>query len=121
MTQTNHINDKTLERYVAGQLSPSAAEVILSHLETCDHCIERVEELWAVADIGAAVPKASEKLDTEKTAEMEDLLVNRIHRSNLGGKLVEVGLSGFLDVMLALLRPLFGVPPKKRVRGEGYD
>ena len=120
MTNT-HIDEKTLERYVAGQLSPAAAEVVLSHLEACDACIDRVELLWAQADMGAATPDAAEEPSQEAAVQMERLLTNRIHRSNLGGKLVEVGLSGFLDVVVALLRPLFGVPTKKRVRGEGYD
>ena len=122
MTQkTNHIDEKTLERYVAGQLSAAAADVVLSHLEACDACLERVEALWATTDIGAAVAEADEEPDHSQKDRMEHLLVNRIHRSNLGGKLVEVGLGGFLDVVMALLRPLFGAPPKKRVRGEGYD
>ncbi|MEM7119459.1 MAG: zf-HC2 domain-containing protein [Chloroflexota bacterium] len=122
MTQkTNHIDERTLERYVAGQLSAAAADVVLSHLEACDDCLERVEALWATTDIGAAVAEATEEPNRSQKDKMEHLIVNRIHRSNLGGKLVEVGLGGFLDVVMALLRPLFGAPPKKRVRGEGYD
>lgn len=121
MTNNNHIDKRTLERYVAGQLSAAASEIVILHLETCDACIDYVETLWAATDIKVAIPSESEGPDIDKTNELERRLIGQVHRSNLGGTLVQIGLGGFLDVFLALLRPLMGVPTKKRVRGEGYD
>lgn len=120
-TQANHhIDEQTLERYVAGQLSSPSADVVLAHLEHCDICLERVEQLWAQERVGPA--KAEHVLLTAVSPKhREHRLINRIHRSNMSGKLIEIGFSGFLDVVLALLRPLTGTPPKRKARGEGYD
>lgn len=120
-TQTNnHIDEPTLERYIAGRLSSAAADVVIAHLEQCDSCLEQVEQLWAQAQLGPA--RAETSLVTAVSPNhRERRLLNRINRSNMGGKLIEMGFSGFLDVVLALLRPLTGAPAKKKARGEGYD
>ena len=122
MTQQhkNHLDEQTLERYVAGQLGHAAADVVLAHLEHCDVCLERVEQLWAADKVGPA--KAEGVLLTAVSPKhRERRLFNRINRSNMSGKLIEIGFSGFFDVVLALLRPLTGTPPKRKARGEGYD
>ncbi|MCA9965593.1 MAG: hypothetical protein KC423_15165 [Anaerolineales bacterium] len=116
----NHIDEQTLKKYVAGQLSSAAADGVLAHLEHCDICLEQVEQLWAQDKVGPA--KAEKSLLTAVSPKhRERRLINRIHRSNMSGKLVEIGFSGFFDVVLALLRPLTGTPPKRKARGEGYD
>lgn len=116
----NHIDAQTLEQYVTGRLSNAAADGVLTHLEHCDVCLEQVEQLWAQSKLGPA--KAANSLITAVSPKhRERRLINRIHRSNMSGKLIEIGFSGFLDVVLALLRPLTGTPPKRKARGEGYD
>lgn len=114
---SNHLDEQTVQRYVMGQLSQPAMEAVLHHLEQCDQCLERVEQLWGSERVGLAV--ASEREETAVSSQQrEQRLVNRIHRSNLGGTVVEVSLNGFLDVIIALLRPILGTPVKKRARGE---
>lgn len=117
---SNHIDEQTLKRHVAGQLSQAATDVVLTHLGQCDNCLERAEQLWQQAPLGPARPTEAEETAVSPK-QREHRLINQINRSNLGGKLVEIGFSGFFDVVLALLRPFSGSPAKKKARGEGYD
>ena len=111
---THHPNN--LDDFVAGNLDEAETNHIIEHIGQCDHCLQRVDTLWA-----ATSPSTSDTvpdLDTTTARRLESRLFRQLHVSELAGRSVWLGTSGLLDTYLtmlpgamktglAMLRPLF--------------
>lgn len=114
-----HLSDATIEQFVAGELSEAEEEAALFHMADCDECMARADALWQTQPTAVALDHAIQ-LDEDKARQMESKLVRRINRSNLGNSVVQFGIGGFSNVMLAMIRPFLS-QNKSRRKGEDHD
>ncbi len=101
--------DSLLASFVAGILSPTDAEQVLLHLETCERCLSLTEQMWEttplVGTLAAAADETTE-IEQERARRIEARVMNQIHRSDVAGRALWLGTQGFAQVSFALLRPL---------------
>jgi anti-sigma factor RsiW len=99
------IHPTNLDQFVAGTLSEDQNTAILMHLAVCDKCADDVEAMWEEHYLYSTTN--SPPILEEKTAKrLEKSVLQRVHRSELGGELVRLSTRGALAVFTALLRPL---------------
>lgn len=75
MTKTNHpIDNQQIQAYLDGDLEPSQANTILSHLETCSSCREELAHLQALQTHLMKLPefKLSRDLSKQVVAQLKD-------------------------------------------------
>ncbi len=122
---------QNLLAFVNGQLSETETTTILSHLAQCDQCLATVDQLWAEHPVGLA-SRAVPELDPIAAKRLENRLVKRIHRSDLGGRVVWLGTVGLmnthlvmfgpmLETYLTLLSLLFSSKPYTKTKKEDVD
>lgn len=95
-----------LKRFVAGELDADDVGRILTYLAQDDDALEMVDELWQ--EISLTPPGNNDDvpvLDNATTQEVERLLFDRIHRSDLTGDVLRLGTQAASAVYWALLRP----------------
>lgn len=114
-----HLDETQIARFVSGELNDAEMEAVLEHVVECDACMERADAAWQKQPVGAALRSAGH-MDADKALQMEQKLLRRINRSNLGGAMVGFGVGGFSSVLLALVRPFLTRrnPPHK---GTDHD
>lgn len=101
--------DPLLSQFVAGTLSETETEQVLSHLETCERCLTVTEQLWETTPLLgtlAATGDQSAEMEQERAQRIEQRVLNQIHRSDVAGRALWLGTQGFAHVSFALLRPL---------------
>lgn len=102
---SQHVDSNTLKRFVAGRLEEAEAEHIVVHLSECDRCLALADELWSTQPAGTAVVPPPDP-DPDVAQRIERKITKRIHFSNLSGEIIRLGTRGFIDVALAIVRPL---------------
>lgn len=101
--------ENLLESFVAGTLTRDETELVLAHLETCDHCLQITEQFWEAISWRESLASAAttdEMLEEERARRIEQRVINQIHRTNIAGRALWLGTEGFVQVSFALLRPL---------------
>lgn len=97
----NEIDTEQLKKFVDGQLDATETEKVLNLLANSDEALEHVDRLW-----DAQYTQLSAKNITPQTAKkIEGRLMRQINRSNLGAAVAKMGIQGFAEVLLALVRP----------------
>lgn len=114
-----HIDVQTLRRFVAGSLDNEATNRVMAHLAECDACLEMVDQLWTEKPT-TTVSKVAD-LDRRTARSIERRLLKRINRSNLGGTMVNFGIGGFANVLLAIIRPFLAKTQTNSTLGEHDD
>jgi anti-sigma factor RsiW len=95
-----------LKRFVEGELDADETERMLTYLAQDDEALDVVDELWqeisfASIDEDGQVPE----LDDATAQEVERLLFDRIHRTDLTGDVLRLSTQAASAVYWALLRP----------------
>ena len=105
----NHLGPEQVVAYINFSLDDEEERRIISHLGECDMCLSQVEAQWE--NHSRSVPDLPDKT-------IESRLLQSIHRSNLAGSLVRLGVRGFLGAMLGLVAPLITpiskIPARKK-------
>ena len=115
------LSPELLKKFVAGQLTDAEMEEVLIHLSEDEESLNNIEDLWQSEPMAQAVSIASE-IDPKSATRIKRKVIKRIHRSDLSGQVVQLGVRGFMDVTMAMLRPLLGGRREKLYREEAkYD
>ncbi len=103
-SNTRHPALEELKSVMAGRLNASEVESVLSHLDTCESCFEKVEQQWTlISPVGGGETLG---LDPETARKVEQRLLNDIRRSHLANHAVVFCSKGILLVLLGLLKPM---------------
>ena len=94
---SKHLSTEEIQSYIQFELSEPENERIIAHLSECDTCLSLVDEKWM---------ESSQPDPVLPSAKLEKRLMNNIHRSNLAGNFILLGLNGFLNSMIGILAPL---------------
>jgi|GEM_PF-6398134 len=115
-----HPDLPTLRKFVNGSLDSATTNQVMQHMAECDACLETVDRLWTEKPVAAAVSPVI-NLDKHTARTIERKLLKRINRSNLGGTVVNFGIGGFANVLLAVIRPFLGSVQHNHTTGENDD
>lgn len=115
-----HPDLPTLLQFVNGTLDGATTNQVMQHMAECDACLETVDRLWAEKPSALAV-SADLDLDRQTARKIERKLLKRINRSNLGGSVVNFGIGGFANVLLAVIRPFLGGIQHNHTTGNNND
>jgi anti-sigma factor RsiW len=115
-----HPDLPALRQFVNGTLDSATTIEVMQHMAECDACLEIVDRLWAEKPSALAV-SADLDLDKQTARKIERKLLKRINRSNLGGSIVNFGIGGFANVLLAVIRPFLGSVQHNHTTGNNND
>ncbi len=96
-----------LADFVEGRLSETDNLAVIEHLASCESCEAEVERLWRRSEPGRALPQVPDA-QAVSTDRVESSLFRRIRRTDLGGQVIQLSTQGFLDLIVALVRPFMG-------------
>ena len=102
---------ETLLAFVTGSLNEAETEQILAHLAESEACLAVVDELWSehfasVSDVDNQVPDEDLTDGAGRSQRIQARLFKQIHRTDLAGDALRLGVEGFGKVLAAFLRPL---------------
>jgi len=105
MTGVEHPDADRLRRFLRGLLEEEDAGGLLSHVESCGHCLDLAEKIWAdESPLGEG--REAPLLDEATSDRLEKGLFRRIHFTRLLEDVTVFGVRGLLFVPLKLLDPL---------------
>ncbi len=100
---SEHPSPERLEELVQGVLGRREREATIEHLGECEVCMQVADGLW----LGArAIDEEMPSMGDESRSKIEDQLFRRIRVAAVGNELAWLATGGFLNTILALLRPL---------------
>lgn len=116
---TKHPELERIEEYVTGQLDEAESEAMLTHLATCDTCIDVVDRLWADAGIASRRGEIQDP-DYRTVRSIHSGLLHRIHIQDLGYQLIKLSIVRPVQVLAACLR-IFTAGRKTGMKEESSD
>lgn len=114
---TQHYDPDTLQAFVKGRLSETETEAVVAHLADCDVCLAAVDQLWAEQPLATHAPFVRD-FDPTAVKALENRLLNRLHRSNLGSRTIWLGTAGLINTLLAIVRPFFSSSQASKRKGS---
>ena len=105
-------NRPLLRAFINGRLSDAQTTLLLEQLVDDEEALAAVDRIWEEQGRGGANLRVPD-LPTDQARRIERRLFDSLRRGDLGSKAIRLGTQGFLDVLLALLRPLLDPSSKK--------
>ena len=95
-------DEATLRAFAEGQLDEEEAQKVLELFLEDDDCLAAMDRIWAEQ---AQLKDESPAIESNAAARLEEMILARIRRTDLGGNVVNLGTQGLMKVLLALIQP----------------
>lgn len=95
-------DEATLRAFAEGKLSEEDAQKVLELFLEDDNCLAAMDKIWAEQ---AQLNDTSPPIESNAAAKLEEMILARIRRTDLGGNVVKLGTQGLMKVLLALIQP----------------
>lgn len=109
----SHLVRAQLEALAEGEVDQATRDAWVDHLSICDRCFEAFDQEWSIRLPGGfRVSQVEAEISGEMPSEVADRveadLFSRVHVADLAASTAWFATTGFLEVILCLLRPLVG-------------
>lgn len=107
MNPSQHPSSEDLEDAFSGNLSEAEAELVFTHLEECEICLEQADRLSKrVLDLGEQETQPLLQMPGAAADRIRGDLLRDMRRTELAEDLTRLSSKGALVVVLGLLKPL---------------
>ncbi len=103
MIVDNHVSTNSLKLFLAGKLSASQRQQVMTHLAYCDQCMQRSERLFNDFEVVSSWAPPIE-LPPATQLRVRRRLFAQLNRSDLSGQILRFSTAGLIHVMLNVLR-----------------
>lgn len=117
---SEHPVPERIARLVGGGLESEEADLLLAHLAECDACLDLADRLRGSELAPSASPEVPE-LDAAAADRLEMAIFRRIQLAGMGTQVSVLITTGFLGVVLTLLRPFLAAARPVDSRREVTD